>query len=181
VGRAAHPAGGGSNLSRGPEQQRLTPVQRANLVAYLDGELSEVESRVIATKLSHSVTARRELESLEKTWELLEYLPRPSPPENFTERTLTAVQALDLAGGRWETALKRSVQGLGRVGLWVVAWLLAFGLGAAVTRFAWPNPTDRLARNLSLAEHLDEYRDVTNHAFLQELADSPEFGVEHED
>ena len=40
-------------MSDGPEQ-RLSPEERANLAAYIDGELSESESRVIATKLSLS-------------------------------------------------------------------------------------------------------------------------------
>ena len=80
------------------EQQRLSPAERANLVAYLDRELNEAESRAIATKLSLSPTARREVEALEKTWELLEQLPRPKASEDFTERTLTEVRQLDAAG-----------------------------------------------------------------------------------
>ena len=55
----------------GPEHQRLTPFDRENLVAYLDGELDEAVSRSISTKLTASLTARRELETLEKTWEML--------------------------------------------------------------------------------------------------------------
>ena len=49
-------------MSRAPEQQRLSPGERANLVAYLDRELNEAETRAITTKLTQSVTARRELE-----------------------------------------------------------------------------------------------------------------------
>ena len=44
-------------MSVGPEQ-RLSPEERANLTAYIDGELTENEERVIATKLSLSKTAR---------------------------------------------------------------------------------------------------------------------------
>jgi len=36
--------------------------------------LAEPEARAIATKLTQSLTARKELEALEKTWELLEFL-----------------------------------------------------------------------------------------------------------
>ena len=72
----------------------MTPAERADLVAYLDGELDDAQSRAIATKLTHSTTARREIEALEKTWELLEYLPRAQAPEDFTARTLTEVQQL---------------------------------------------------------------------------------------
>jgi hypothetical protein len=68
-----------------------------------------------------------------------------------------------------------------RAMLWLLVWSLCFGVGMAITRWAWPNPTDRLARNLSIAEHLDEYRSVGDYQFLQELANSPEFGTDRED
>ena len=57
-------------MSRGPEQLRLTPDERADLVAYIDGELPEVVARAVETKLTYSATARREVEMLKKTWEL---------------------------------------------------------------------------------------------------------------
>ena len=64
-------------MGPGPESQRLSPAERDNLVAYLDGELPDGESRRIATKLTSSPTARREVEALERTWQLLDHLPRP--------------------------------------------------------------------------------------------------------
>jgi anti-sigma factor RsiW len=165
----------------GPDQQRLTSIERANLVAYLDGELSDAESRALATTLTHSLSARRELESLKRTWELLDHLPRPTAPENFTERTLVEVQKLIAEGGQWESAFLRSAGLAARAALWVLIWSVCFVVGMALTRWAWPNPTDRLARNLSIAEHLDEYRAVGDYQFLQELANSPEFGTDRED
>src|SRR3954470_1739209 len=72
-----------------PDQQRLTPEDRSNLVAYLDGELNDVQARAMATKLTQSVTARREAEVLRKTWELLDLLPRPQASDDFASRTLT--------------------------------------------------------------------------------------------
>ena len=67
-----------------------------------------------------------------------------------------------------------------RGGAWALGALLALGLGYAATRWAWPDPTARLSRDLPIAEHLDEYRDVGSMQFLEELADSPEFGVDHQ-
>ena len=163
------------------EQQRLSPVERANLVAYLDGELNEAESRAIATKLSLSPTARREVEALEQTWELLEQLPRLKAPENFTEKTLTEVRQLDEAGGRLESALATNISRLLQASAWVAASAVAFVLGFVLIHFFWPNPTARLARDLSVAEHLDEYRDVGDFDFLKELVNSPEFGTERDD
>jgi len=60
-----------------PDQQRLSPEDRSNLVAYLDGELDDAQARAIATKLTQSVTARREIDALRKTWELLALLRSP--------------------------------------------------------------------------------------------------------
>ena len=62
---------------RGPDQLRLTPDERADLVAFVDGELPESTSRSLSTKLTQSTTARREVEMLRKTWELLGHLPFP--------------------------------------------------------------------------------------------------------
>jgi anti-sigma factor RsiW len=83
-----------------PDQQRLTPDDRSNLVAYLDGELNDAQARAMATKLTQSVTARREADALRKTWELLDLLPRPKASEDFTARTLTvATRRSDGHGG----------------------------------------------------------------------------------
>jgi anti-sigma factor RsiW len=158
----------------------LTPNERANLVAYLDGELDEGETRAIATKLAHSPTARREIESLEKTWELLDYLPRPQVAEDFTARTLTEAVREETEGTRLGSAFRETTRRLLRAGAWTAASLLAFGLGYALTQWIWPNPTDRLARDLPIAEHLDEYRDVGSFEFLQELVESPEFSADRD-
>jgi len=88
-------------MAVGPEQ-RLNPEERANLAAYIDGELTENETRAIATKLSLSSIARREVESLKKTWELLEFLPRPKASLVFSERTLTSVRSLESRAGFWD-------------------------------------------------------------------------------
>jgi hypothetical protein len=162
-------------VAPGPDQQRLTPTERANLVAYLDGELDDPESRAIATKLTQSVTARREIEMLQKTWEMLEHLPRPRASEAFTQRTLTEVDRLSSAGDKIATAASRTLRRALAVGVCVLASLACFGLGLILTRWAWPDPTSRLARDLSIAEHLDEYRDVGTLEFLERLDRTPEF------
>lgn len=160
----------------GPDQQRLTSAERANLVAYLDGELNEAESRAIATKLTKSATARREIESLEKTWELLDHLPRPKAPDDFTARTLTEVERLSTEGDRFESAVRRTTQRAVRVAVWVGISFLTVGAGYGLTQWVWPSPTARLARDLPIAEHLDEYREVGDFEFLDHLAHSAEFG-----
>lgn len=165
-------------MAPGPDQQRLSPTERANLVAYLDGELGEHESRAIATKLTQSVTARREIEMLQKTWELLEHLPRPRASESFTQRTLTEVDRLSVAGDKMMGAASRTLRHALIMIAGILASMLCFGLGVAAMRWAWPDPTARLVRDLPIAEHLDEYRDVGSFEFLEGLDRSPEFGAE---
>jgi hypothetical protein len=58
--------------------------------------------------------------------------------------------------------------------------LLAFAIGYAVIQWVWPNPSARLTRELPIAEHLDEYREVGSFEFLRELAESPEFNADRD-
>lgn len=162
-------------MAVGPEQ-RLNPEERANLTAYIDGELTEDESRAIATKLSLSPTARREVEALRKTWELLEFLSRPKASLIFSERTLTSVRSLEAQAGFWnQTAVAWLDQAKNLVVCMIVA-AAALALGFALTRWAWPDPAARMVRDLSLAEHFAEYKEVGSWEFLEELAKSQEFG-----
>jgi len=165
-------------MSRGPEQLRLTPDERADLVAYIDGELPEVVARAIATKLTHSATARREVEMLKKTWELLGHLPLPSVDVQFSERTVTQVRRLEQKTPVWEPRVKSWAVRSTHVVIYLVLCGMGFGLGYIATRWFWPDPAARLARDLSVAEHLNEYLEVGSFDFLSRLADSPEFGTD---
>ena len=158
-----------------PEQQRLSPLERTNLVAYLDGELGDRESREIATKLTQSVTARRELEALEKTWELLDHLPRLEPSAEFTARTLTQAEVLQARDGRLFTLADSAARRLTQAAILLVSSVLTLAATYAAARWLWPDPTARLERDLSLAQHLDEYLDVGTFAYLSTLDQSPLF------
>jgi hypothetical protein len=159
-----------------PEQLRLSPDERADLVAYVDGELPEAHSRSIATKLTLSATARREVEMLQKTWELLDYLPRPQATEQFSERTISHIRRLELKEHSWEPIVAAWSARLARLFVYLILAVVALGAGYSITRWAWPDPTKRLVEDLTLAEHLDEYVEVGSFEFLQELAGSKEFG-----
>ncbi len=162
-------------MSRGPEQLRLTPDERADLVAYIDGELPEGISRSLVTKLTHSATGRREVEMLKKTWELLGHLPLPEPTPQFTERTLTEIRRLEMKSPAWDPRVKTWTARTGYLVAYLTLAALGLGLGYVATRWLWPDPSARLARDLSLAEHLDEYLEAGSFDFLSQLADSPDF------
>ena len=156
-----------------PDQQRLSIDERSKLVAYLDGELNDAEARAIATKLTQSMTARREVDLLQKTWDLLDLLPRARASEDFAARTLSvAVQSPD---GRMASATSELARRAGMGLAWAAASALLFVLGYFLTLRIWPNPTSRLARDLPIAESLDEYRAVGNFEFLKILDESGNF------
>ncbi len=156
------------------EQQRLTSVERENLVAYLDGELNPDESQRLSTKLTQSLSGRREVEDLKRTWELLDALPRPNAPEDFTARTLSEIQAEASPDERLARVAGRSLRVASRVLVGVLLAGASLAGAYAATRWLWPDPSARLIRDLSLAEHLDEYREVGTFEFLKELDEMPE-------
>lgn len=156
------------------DQQRLSQAERENLVAYLDRELNEAEARALSTKLTQSVSARREVESLEKTWELLDYLPRPQAPPELTTRTLSLAVQLDARGGLIADAARKTAGRVARLVACVLTAALTLGLAYAATRWLWPDPTARLVRELPLAENLDAYREVGSIEFLKQLDTLPD-------
>jgi hypothetical protein len=157
------------------DQQRLSEADRANLVAYLDGELTERDEQLMSTKLTQSVSGRRELESLKKTWELLDLLPRPSAPDDFTSRTLTEVEKIGVRGAELASAASSVARRVMVIAATATALLVSVAVGYCAVRWLWPDPTARLARDLSLAEHLDEYRDAGSFEFLELLDQSTAF------
>jgi hypothetical protein len=159
-----------------PEQLRLTPDERADLVAFVDGELPEAHSRLMATKLTQSATARREVEMLQKTWELLDHLDRPHATEQFSEKTISCIHRLEMKEHAWEPVVAAWSARLARVLVYLVLAAISLGAGFSFTKLVWPDPTNRLVQDLTLAEHLDEYLEVGSFEFLKELADSNEFG-----
>ena len=79
-----------------PEATRAEAVEE--LVAYLDGELDPKAARAVETKLTLDPAARAEADSLKRTWELLDFLPRPEAPADFTQKTVERLEPLKQQG-----------------------------------------------------------------------------------
>jgi anti-sigma factor RsiW len=164
----------------------LNEQDRADLVAYLDGELDEPSARALEARLSLDPAARAEAESLRKTWELLDYLPRPEPSPSFTHRTLEklAVQPAPCV----PASLRRRgwpgwMLGIGWAA--AVVALAATGLGAAHLLWSEESPPaeprhveEVMARHPRVLEHQRVYESIDNLEFLRAL-DAPDlFGEE---
>ena len=70
------------------------PLDDAELIAYLDGELGAPEAQVVEAKLALDPVARSKATALKKTFDLLDFLPKPEPSVDFTTRTLTKLQPI---------------------------------------------------------------------------------------
>jgi hypothetical protein len=151
----------------------LSDDERAELIAYLDGELDEAASRTVEAKLASNPRIRAEAEELRKTWEMLDHLPQPEPSPQFTHRTVSLVSAARPALGghaRWRVW----VGGLS----WAAAVLL-FGVGsyAAVMRYQPEEPSDEnLVRDLRIIENKRYYEAADDIEFLHQLDDPDRFG-----
>ena len=172
----------------------LSDKERADLVAYLDGELDEAASRTIEAKLNLDPQARAEEVALRKTWELLDYLPRAEPSPSFTHRTLER-----LTGVRKPVPLRQERWPWWCVAAgWAAAALLAAALGFIGTnrvtgpgdvapvaegdekppRHSFEAMSDEeidqsLVRNLRVVENKRLYENVEDMEFLQKL-DAPD-------
>ncbi|HEV3258452.1 MAG TPA: hypothetical protein VG013_16365 [Gemmataceae bacterium] len=157
----------------------LTDVDRANLVAYLDGELDARASSALEAKLNLDPTARAEADTLRRTWELLDYLPKPAPSPTFTSRTLERVSAPYpvaapyLPAARW----RPWALGLGWAAAVLVAGVAGFAGGKWLPRHPPAPPPQgvpseqHLGRDLRVIENLHQYEHVDDIKFLHALAD----------
>ena len=149
------------------------PTQE-DLVAYLDGELSEESTRHIEELLRTSPDVREEVQRLERAWDLLGELPKSEADESFTQTTveIAAVQAQqDLAAGRAARPRKRQRQ-------WMLVGLMlgvAGFLGVVATQWIWPEPDEALLRDIPVLEYLDEFNQADNIQFLRKLRDDKLF------
>lgn len=152
----------------------LTAEEKQELVAYLDGELDEETARTLEAKLSRSTATRREVETLQRTWELLDYLPRPEAPADFTHRTLERLETRRLTASTW----RRWIGGLS----WAAS-VLAAGIFSFALVYNWPRPNlpEPSAEDLRLLEHRDYwpyYEKIDNMEFLRGLDQTDLFGEE---
>jgi anti-sigma factor RsiW len=148
--------------------------ERADLVAWLDGELSEEAARALEAKLSLNPAARAEADALRKTWELLDYLPRPEPSPSFTNRTLSRLAPAGPRRTAWQR-WRRPVLGAG----WAAALALAAVAGyAGYNRLVPPRePGEReLVRDLRIIENKRYYDLVEDIDFLRGLDQPDLFG-----
>jgi anti-sigma factor RsiW len=152
----------------------LNDEERAALIAYLDGELDEEATRELEARINRDPVVRTEVESLRRTWELLDYLPRAEPSPTFTSRTVERL-ATQRAGATGAQRLwRRAASLLG----WAAAVVAAAAVGFGGVHLLVPRePRDEeLARDLRILENRRLYEHADSLDFLRELDHPDLFG-----
>jgi anti-sigma factor RsiW len=151
----------------------LSDEDRANLVAYLDGELAEPAARALEARLATDPQARAEAEGLRRTWEMLDYLPRAEASTTFTHRTLEklAVQTGPRGVARPARRLPWWLLAAG----WAAALVLAAGGGLTAANLLWPRAPAAADDSAEVEAQIARHRRVLENLRLYEHADDLEF------
>lgn len=149
------------------------------LVAYLDGELDGDASQEVEGRLATSDEYRRELRQLQRTWDMLDELPRAQVSNTFTQTTVELV-----VSSAQHQLQEQQAQGARRQ-RW--AWILGGGglvasavAGYLVLAAYLARPNDQLIRDLPVIENLDLYQVADSVAFLQQLRETGLFDEERD-
>lgn len=150
------------------------------LVAYLDGELDAETSKQVEQRLAADAEYRRELQQLQRAWDLLDNLPRADASETFTQ---TTVEMVALSAEEDLTEVKGRGRRLDRV-LWCSAGgglVLAAVAGYFASTAFFARPNEQLVRDLPVIENVELYEVADSVEFLHELQDTGLFDEEADD
>ncbi len=156
------------------EPEPLNERDQVDLVAYLDGELVGESARRVEKRLNLDAQFRAEADTLKRTWDLLDHLPRAEPSPTFTSRTVERLARPSVAAAasgprRW----KPWMLGVG----WAASLFLATYVGFAGLSSREPGERE-IIKNLSLIENKRLYDLVDDIEFLQDLDRPDLFGEE---
>ncbi len=160
----------------------LTEDEKAELVAYLDGELDDAGTQAVEAKIATNPDARAELDAMKQTWGMLDFLPKASPSPNFTNRTMERL-SLEKVGPKKTMPMRGTHPWLTRFA-WAAAVLIALGGGYLISANAFRTPTPEpipdadlpLMDNLRIAEKWRFYENADDLEFVKKLTNPDLFG-----
>jgi hypothetical protein len=182
------------NTDTPPPPDDLPDPVDAELVAYLDGELDAPAARHLEDRMAADPALRARAATLKKTFDLLDYLPKPEPSATFATRTLDKLPAVRSGSGT--TAAASGPSGLatatpsallpataaGRPWGWVVGVVVAVGVAlgagyfvaAAARAYLFPPVVDTASdgpADQRVVKFLPLYAGVDDADFLRQLDD----------
>jgi anti-sigma factor RsiW len=153
-----------------------------DLIAYLDGELPDESASAVEKSLVEDASVRRDVEQLTRTFDLLDLLPTSKASDGFADKTLTAIRTQTqvpgsetaeedvLVGKRLDlprTSIQWGLRATAFLGLMFVATV---GFNSAFRQGS--EPIDELLSELPLIQRLDEYEEIGDVKFLNQLSES---------
>ena len=139
------------------------------LSAYLDGELDEKQTQEVENRLGSDSKYLAELQSLQKTWDLLDTLPVQELGGSFTKTTMELIvgDAVNTAKNKRKRTLF-----LGRIAIMILLPVVFFATAYGVVRRLKSDPDRRLIENLSVIENFSKYEVVDcDLEFLERIRD----------
>lgn len=152
---------------------RTSADLREEFVAYLDGELEADRVREVEKTLAKNPVARREVEMLAQTWELLDQLPQASASETFSQHTMSTI-AGEVVQTSWadSPAVAQAINYTQKL-VFVAVVLVCGVLGFVVARIAVPQPWAPIVEEVELFQRLKVYEDIQSKDYLRRLKDDP--------
>lgn len=164
-----------SNPERIPNSDATAAPSDDDLVAYLDGELDDAAARKIEEKVTADAATRTKIQSLRKTYDLLDYLPKSEPSADFATKTITQIQKLPFRS--FEVPRARLTN---RNGIWTslaACSAIAMGLVAGMlSRPSTPAAEPLTPDLLPVLARLPLYTGVDDLEFLRKLDRPDLFG-----
>jgi hypothetical protein len=147
-----------------------------DLVAYLDGEADEETARDVERRVAVDPHTRTKVHALKKTYDLLDYLPKPDPSPDFATKTVTHLQATP--GTTTLSVPTTSPRGVAWPFLAVAAAMAVIvGLAVGFATRPGPPPDEPLTPDLlPVLARLPYYAGVDDLAFLTKLDRPDLFG-----
>jgi anti-sigma factor RsiW len=141
------------------EPEEANDPQLTELVAYLDGELSEEASNRLERQLAENPPLRGYAETLDRTWQLLDTLGEATASGEFTQKTLASLSAISheefadqMPSSKRGTDWVRKIPAT-RIVLWTLAGFLGSSVGLLLGRSSQSPKAD--SEDVQLLQQLD--------------------------
>lgn len=162
------------------EQSDRPLGESEELIAYLDGELEPAAARELEERLLLDGSLRSRLSEYQRSWDMLDELPRAEAGSAFVRSTIETVAASSSQLAQPPKVTKTNGA------KWPYVWLAAAVVGSFITGYLITQrtvvvPAEQLVKDQPLIEQLDTYRHAESVDFLRSLADQDLFALEEGD
>ena len=131
------------------------------LVAYLDGELSEPEQSELQRQLADNTELSERVTRLKATWELLQYLEPADLGDEFTKTTMEMAAVQSRQGGITRLICRRWK--------WLVGGIVGFAAGFGLVFVPSYVQNQRRLQELPIIDNMDLYVHAHDIEFVHEL------------